>query len=189
MRCMGVHKQGFFSKVLILMVIPYLFIACLLLAFSSTVKGFDVDGIKSGMNQREVKSVVSKWKFPHLVEDRSHMHVDGVGDGRFYSFEFCDGKLVEITKGVKPSMKTFIATFKEMSDRYGRPIESNADRLAETDGSEHYVLDFLWRVGKEFVMINYSVFPTNEGMHTAYVIPNKCSSQQTRYKKYFYSPN
>jgi hypothetical protein len=149
-------------------------------------QAFDVDGIKSGMSQHSVKEIVSKWNLGNIMEDASHIHVSR-GD-RFYMFDFCDGKLTQMTKGVKPSMKTFTMMFHDLTEAYGKPLESHAEQLPVANGGEDYILDFLWRAGKEYVLLNYSVFPTNDSMHVYYHVPNRCFTYDSRFKKYFYSP-
>ncbi len=44
------------------------------------------------------------------------------------------------------------------------------------------------KADKEYVLLNYSVFPTNDAMHLYYHVPNKCFTSDSKFKKYFYSP-
>lgn len=158
----------------------------LLLLQPLTSQAFEVDGIKSGISPKKVKAIISKWSLTNIVENESHIH--GSRGDQFYIFDFCDGRLTQMTKGIRPSMKTFIVMFNDLSSAYGKPLESNAERLPVTNGEEHYVLDFLWKAGKEYVLLNYSVFPTNDSMHLYYHVPNKCLTYDSKLKKYFYSP-
>ena len=163
-----------------------LIILIFVLVASFASDAFELDGLESGMSQQQVKEIVGKWSSGSLVEDRSHIHASR-GD-TWYSFDFCNGRLTQMAKGIKPSMKTFIIMFDDFAKAYGKPIEAAADRLAVTTGEEHYTLSFLWRAGEEYIVLTYSVFPENGSMDVYYHVPNRCFAHNSKYKKYFYSP-
>jgi hypothetical protein len=151
-------------------IIIVLFLFTFLLVLNSSA--FEIDMFRSGMSKTQVKSLLKHYATVEEKEDNIFAIENSFS--RFYSFNFCNEKLVMVKKDLNPSIKELIILFDKLTNNYGKPIHLNTKINKLCTKNTQHAISFYWKSGIERISLDYSVFPENEQFSVTYEIENTC---------------
>jgi len=153
-------------------VISLLVLVLLLLAGINTSYGFDVDGLKNGMEKKKVLEILSPMNFDKVVDEGSTVKFCDLQDkkyNRFYVVYFKNNKLIRYNKNYEPSMLNYITLFKLLNEQYGMAVLCSSQSNMMSNG-ESKSLHCSWRLKKELVTISYDILPSHDNLYVHYLI-------------------
>lgn len=157
--------------------LPIVLALFVLLTICSKAHSFEVDGFKSGISHKEVLTKLNSMNFEKIIDKGTAIRALGdyplTPNSSFYSFGFCDDKLVSLTKGVKGTTKNLIILFEKFSTTYGELKGAYATTQIESVG-EINSISFRWEKDSDKIILNYSIVPSSERINLIYETKNKC---------------
>jgi len=150
-------------------------ITSLLLISSVNVWAFDVDGFRSGMNNKDVENILTKWNFDKIVNRGDSIQAYDNQDKltqRNFSFAFSNGKLTTYQKDFKPNMNNLIMLFDKLSRDYGKLTDSKSGVDLTIVGEVRYI-SFYWVNIKDSIELRYNMFEKNDQLSVVYEIYTK----------------
>ena len=129
------------------------------------------------MSINETKNILEKYSYGKVeVEDNRIMAWDSPerDSGRFINLGFCNGKLVQVEKHLKPRFDYFTKLVQEKRRELGKPIDVWSRPTDVTSNYESNSIIFLWKDGGAFVSVSYTEFNANNQLGLTYEIQNKC---------------
>lgn len=142
-----------------------------LLLLASNARAFDVEGFKTGMPKSAVLTAAEKSHRVTAVDDNSY--VANASDGSYFSFNFCEERLVAIQQGFPASLQQVTLLISEFKRKYGNPFSTNVGTKAHSSGTV-YEWGTWWNAGQEFVSLYYTGTSQGEGLSTSHQSKNKC---------------
>lgn len=143
----------------------------------SPAHAFEVAEFKSGMAQKEVKTLLlANWNFERLMEPSEDVILAYDNDpalARRYQFRFCKGKLVGFEQDVRPSLKSLIISANNYNNQYGQPSRVYSNLHVVSNG-EKAVFALFWKNGVDTYGVKYIVLPNAEQMSLAFDSNNVC---------------
>ena len=156
---------------------PIVITVFFLLACIEVAIAFEIDGFKSGMSIQEAQNILEKYSYGKVeVEANRIMAWDSPdrGSNRFINLGFCNEKLVQVEKHLKPQFDYFARLVEEKRRELGKPIDAWSRPTDVASNVESNSITFLWKDGNSFITVSYTEFASNNQLGITYEIYNKC---------------
>jgi hypothetical protein len=138
---------------------------------SSHASAFEVNGFHTGMALDEVRKVAEKYGEVYAVDQNTYLVNNPLRT--YTSFRFCHAKLISLEQDEPVSVKQLALLVAKFNKRYGQPASVKAGPHADPMGQVNEIR-IGWRVGSEYVSVNYKGSQENETLSTSYQADNKC---------------
>ena len=151
-----------------------IFTTLFLLGCVSIVGAFEIDGFKSGMSIQEAQEVLKKYSYGNIKVQENSIFAEQYHDNRFISIGFCDGKLVQFQKELKPRFDYFTRLVDEKRNELGKPVDAWSLPTDVTSNVESNSITFLWKADDTIISVSYTEFPQNNQLSITYETYNTC---------------
>jgi hypothetical protein len=149
----------------------------LFLIMSADVLSFEIDGFRSGATQDVVTKTFMDRNFSLEEIDTAAEGTLILANGdirREYAFVFCKGRLVGLSKLLKPSMKNFIVMSEKVIDTHGKPFDMRADTRFDSFIETNSILLRWMTKEEETVSLIYLTSPARDQFSIEYSIRSTC---------------
>ena len=154
-----------------------IFTTLILLGFVSISSAFEIDGFIRGMSMQEAQENVKSFSYDKVeVKEGRIFARDYRNKGSYRSINliFCNGKLVQITKDLKPRFDYFTRLVDEKRKEFGKPVDAWSRPTDVTSNIEFDSITFLWKVDDTIIDVSYTEFSTNNQLSITYETYNTC---------------
>ena len=145
-----------------------------LLGCVSITGAFEIDGFKSGMSIQEAQEVLNKYSYVNIEVQENRIYAQHSYDKHFIVILFCDGKLVQFHKDLKPRFDYFTRLIDEKRNEFGKPIDAWSRPTDVTSNVESNTITILWKADDTIISVSYTEFPQNNQLSILYETYNTC---------------
>jgi len=149
----------------------------LLLFLSGNSKAFELDGLKSGMTMEQSKTVLKRISYENfnVIETTLLASDKSLDSHRRISASFCNGKLVQVQKGLPPLFNNFTRLVEQKTKEFGSPTSAWVRVPDIVSGFDVNSVSFAWRDGTTAISATYTeLTATNKQLDILYADKNSC---------------
>ena len=147
----------------------------LTLLLAGIVSAFEIDGLRNGMSQAEVKKALEASYEGIQIKDDNYIEARQASTSYFIYATFCKGKLVQVQKDLNPRFDYFVRLVEQKTGELGKPIAAWTNPARIDSPVESNSVSFLWKEGQSSITVSYTEFPSNKQLYIVYEIKNSCS--------------
>lgn len=145
-------------------------LACCVVA-PSHAGAFEVNGFHTGMALDEVRKIAEKYGELYAIDPNTYLVNNPLRT--YTSFRFCNAKLISLEQDQPVSVKQLALLIAKFNKRYGQPASVKAGPRADPMGEVNQIR-IGWRVGSEYVSVDYKGSAQSETLSTSYQAQNAC---------------
>jgi len=151
-----------------------IFTTFFLLGCVSIAYAFEIDGFKSGMSIQDAQGVLKKHSYVNIQVQENRIYAEHSVDNRFINIGFCNDKLVQFQKDLKPRFDYFTRLVAEKRNELGKPLDSWSRPTDVSSNVESNSITFLWKADDTIITVFYTEFPQNNQLSITYETYNTC---------------